>query len=222
MKINADLSQRAVVYSEELPWVNSPALGVQRRMLERDGEENGRATTIVRFAPNSSFPMHSHGGGEEFLVLSGVFSDEHGDHGPGTYIRNPVGSQHTPYSKEGCIIFVKLCQMSPEDQNYVCIDTNQAAWEPGPIAGLKVMPLHRFGTERVVLIEWEAGIHFPHHTHEDGSEVFVLEGVLEDEYGSYPKGTWFRYPVGSSHAAFSPSGCLLYAKGGHLLPDLKQ
>ncbi|MBC6480367.1 MAG: cupin domain-containing protein [Hormoscilla sp. GM7CHS1pb] len=222
-------------------------------MLERDGEEIGRATTIVRFAPNSSFPMHSHGGGEEFLVLSGVFSDEHGDHGPGTYIRNPVGSQHTPYSKEGCIIFVKLCQMSPEDQNYVCIDTNQAAWEPGPIfrsfpgaptllcrilrttwvgapetkvrgpiAGLKLMPLHRFGTERVFLIEWEAGIHFPHHTHEDGSEVLVLEGVLEDEHGSYPKGTWLRHPVGSSHAAFSPSGCLLYAKGGHLLPDLKQ
>lgn len=212
MKINADLNQHAVVYSEELPWVSSPAPGVERRMLERDGEEIGRATTIVRFASNSSFPMHSHGGGEEFLVLEGVFSDENGDYGPGTYIRNPVGSQHTPYSREGCTIFVKLCQMSPDDRNHVCINTNQAAWEPGEIPGIQRMPLHCFGRERVFLIKWEAGTHFPHHTHSDGSEVLVLEGVWEDEGGRYPKGTWLRSPVGSSHEPFSREGCLLYVK----------
>ncbi|HEY9660942.1 MAG TPA: cupin domain-containing protein, partial [Allocoleopsis sp.] len=102
MKLHADLSQRAVVVSEDLPWIDSPMPGVQRRMLERDGEEVARATSIVRYAPGSAFSPHTHGGGEEFLVLEGVFSDEQGDYPPGTYVRNPVGSTHTPSSREGC------------------------------------------------------------------------------------------------------------------------
>jgi anti-sigma factor ChrR (cupin superfamily) len=102
MNINADLGRRAVVYSEDLPWVDSPLPGVQRRMLERDGGEVARATSIVRYAPNSSFSPHTHGGGEEFLVLDGVFSDESGDFGPGMYVRNPPGSRHTPRSDAGC------------------------------------------------------------------------------------------------------------------------
>ena len=73
----------------------------ERRMLERDGEEVARATSVVRYAPNSSFDPHTHGGGEEFFVLDGVFSDEHGDFGPGTYVRNPPGSRHTPRQRQG-------------------------------------------------------------------------------------------------------------------------
>ena len=84
-------AKRAVVHSEELPWVDSPLPGVQRRMLERDGEEVARATSVVRYAPDSSFSPHSHGGGEEFLVLDGVFSDEHGDFGPGMLRAQPAG-----------------------------------------------------------------------------------------------------------------------------------
>jgi ChrR Cupin-like domain len=119
MKINSDLGQRAVVYSEELPWVASPLPGVERRMLERDGAEVARATSVVRYAPDSSFDAHVHGGGEEFLVLEGVFSDEHGDFGPGMYVRNPPGSRHTPRSGPGCTILVKLRHMDPDDQEYV-------------------------------------------------------------------------------------------------------
>jgi quercetin dioxygenase-like cupin family protein len=141
MKINADLSQRAVVHSEELPWIDSPLPGVQRRMLERDGGEVARATSIVRYAPDSRFVPHTHGGGEEFLVLDGVFSDEHGDFGPGMYVRNPPGSRHTPRSAKGCTILVKLRQMAPEDQEHVRIDTTRAPWQPGPVEGASVMPL---------------------------------------------------------------------------------
>ena len=141
MKINADLSQRAVVHSEELPWVESPLPGVERRMLERDGEEVARATSVVRYAPNSSFDPHTHGGGEEFFVLDGVFSDEHGDFGPGTYVRNPPGSRHTPGSAKGCTILVKLRQMDPDDQEHVRIDTTTAPWQRGPVEGAAVMPL---------------------------------------------------------------------------------
>ena len=104
MKINADLTQRAVVNTNALPWIDSPMAGVQRRLLDRDGDEVARATSLVRYAPGSYFSAHTHGGGEEFIVLEGVFSDEHGDFGPGTYVRNPVGSSHTPHSKDGATI----------------------------------------------------------------------------------------------------------------------
>ena len=110
-----------------------------------------RATSIVRYAPDSRFDPHTHGGGEEFLVLEGVFSDEHGDFGSGMYVRNPPGSRHTPQSGPGCIILVKLRQMDPEDQDYVRIDTTSAPWQPGPVEGAAVMPLFERKGERVAL-----------------------------------------------------------------------
>ena len=165
MKLHADLNQRVVVDSEALPWVESPESGVQRRMLERIGEEVARATSIVRFAPDSHFAAHTHGGGEEFLVLEGTFSDEEGDFGPGTYVRNPPGSRHTPKSEPGCTIFVKLWQMEPDDEASVRIDTNEAPWQLGEIDGLRLMPLYERGPERVTLMRLEPGVRCPRHQH---------------------------------------------------------
>jgi anti-sigma factor ChrR (cupin superfamily) len=191
-------------------------VGVQRRMLERDGEEVARATSVVRYAPNSHFSAHTHGGGEEFLVLEGIFSDEYGDYPAGTYIRNPVGSTHTPFSKEGCTILVKLWQMHPDDQQRVAIATKETPWANGLVKGLQVMPLHSYGTENVALVKWDAGTYFQPHMHLGGEEIFVVDGVFEDEFGAYPKGTWLRNPSGSRHMPFSKSGCLIYVKVGHL------
>ncbi|MEY3305658.1 MAG: cupin domain-containing protein [Pseudanabaena sp.] len=216
MKLHADLSQRVVVESESLDWVDSPMVGVQRRMLERDGEEVARATSVVRYAPDSHFSAHTHGGGEEFLVLEGIFSDEYGDYPAGTYIRNPVGSTHTPFSKEGCTILVKLWQMHPDDQQRVAIATKESPWANGLVKGLQVMPLHSYGTENVALVKWDAGTYFQPHMHLGGEEIFVVDGVFEDEFGAYPKGTWLRNPSGSRHMPFSKSGCLIYVKVGHL------
>ncbi len=216
MKINADLTERAVVQTNELPWVDSPMPGVQRRMIERDGKEVARATSLVRYAPGSYFSAHTHGGGEEFLVLEGVFSDEHGDFGPGSYVRNPVGSSHTPHSKDGATILVKLWQMQPEDQQQVTIDIHQAEWTPGLVPGLQVLPLHSYGTEQVALVKWAPGTQFQQHRHWGGEEIFVLEGVFADEQGMYPSGTWLRNPPGSVHTPFSDEGCLIYVKTGHL------
>jgi anti-sigma factor ChrR (cupin superfamily) len=216
MKLHADLSQRVVVSSDNLPWIDSPMPGVQRRMLERDGEEVARATSIVRYAPGSAFSAHTHGGGEEFFVLEGVFSDEHGDYPAGTYIRNPVGSIHTPSSKDGCTILVKLWQMDPNDQQRVAIATTQASWFSGLVEGLQVLPLHTYRTENAALVKWAPGTQFQHHSHLGGEEIFVLDGVFEDEFGSYPKGTWIRNPSGSCHTPLSRSGCLIYVKTGHL------
>jgi len=217
MRINMDFQQRVVIDTEAQAWIDSPAKGVQRRMLDRGGAEAGHATSLVRFAPDSYFPKHSHPGGEEFLVLEGTFSDDAGDCGPGTYVRNPVGSAHTPFTRDGCVIFVKLCQMDAVDQDFVRIDTAQATgWRPGPADGLALLPLHQFGGERVALVRWRPGTRYGLHEHMGGEEILVIDGTLGDEHGSYPPGTWLRMPPGSQHNPYSDQGCTIYLKTGHL------
>jgi anti-sigma factor ChrR (cupin superfamily) len=216
MRIHADLDRRAVVATTSLPWADSPRAGVHRRMLEREGAEVARATSLVRYAPGSRFAAHTHGGGEEFLVLDGVFSDEYGHYPAGTYVRNPVGSRHAPFSHEGCTILVKLRQMEEADQARVVVDTTAEPWQPGLVDGLEVLPLHSFGAEQVALVRWSPGTAFPSHGHPGGEEIFVLEGVFEDDQGTYPSGTWLRNPAGSRHTPFSREGCTIYVKTGHL------
>jgi predicted glycosyltransferase len=89
MELNANFSERVAIHADGVAWTPSPMPGVDRRMLDRIGGEIARATSIVRYAPNSKFSPHVHTGGEEFVVLEGVFQDEHGDFPAGSYIRNP-------------------------------------------------------------------------------------------------------------------------------------
>lgn len=219
MRLNADFEQRVVLRPEARRWVDSPMPGVERQMLDRIGEEVARATTIVRYAPGSRFSEHVHGGGGEFLVLEGTFSDETGDFPTGCYVRNPVGSAHAPHSADGCTILVKLHQFDPADQTRVSVQTRDAGFVPGLVPGLTVLPLHQWGTESVALVRWAPGTRFQPHQHFGGEEIFVLEGTFEDEHGQYPSGTWMRSPHGSIHTPFSEQGCLIYVKTGHLTPD---
>ncbi len=216
MELHADLSQRAVLDSSTLPWTASPMAGVERRMLDRCGEEVARATSIVRYVPRSRFERHSHGGGEEILVLEGTFSDEQGDYPVGTYLRNPVGSSHAPFSDEGCTLLVKLQQMHPADQQRLVIDTTRETWLPGLVPGLEVMPLHAFGSEHVALVRWAPGTVFQPHCHPGGEEIVVLAGVFQDNQGTYPAGSWLRNPPGSVHRPWSEAGCTIWVKTGHL------
>jgi anti-sigma factor ChrR (cupin superfamily) len=218
MQLNADFSQRALIRPADSPWVASPMPGVERRMLDRIGEEVARATSIVRYAAGSRFSEHQHPGGEEFLVLDGVFSDERGDYPAGTYVRNPIGSHHAPFSREGCTIFVKLMQFDEADDQPVVIDSTQAQWRPGLVPGLQVLPLHQHGTEHVALVRWAPGTYFNAHRHWGGEEILVLEGTFQDEFGDYPAGSWLRSPHLSQHTPFSEAGCLIWVKTGHL-PD---
>jgi len=217
MRINADLSQRAVVASDALPWVASPLPGVERRMLEREGAEVARVTSLVRYAPNSRFSAHTHSGGEEFLVLEGTFSDDYGDFPAGTYVRNPVGSKHTPHTDGGCLILVKLWWMHPDDQAFVRVDTaREDLWRPSETRGIEVMPLHRFGDESVALYRLAAGAELPPRDLPGGEEIFVLDGACRDVEGSYARGVWVRSPIGAAPALVSDEGCRLYVKRGHL------
>ncbi|GAK86355.1 hypothetical protein JCM19238_3945 [Vibrio ponticus] len=191
--INADFEQRVVIRPNDYQWVDSPMAGVERMMLDRVGDEVARATSLVRYAPNSRFSAHTHGGGEEFYVLEGTFSDEHGDYPAGSYVRNPIGTAHTPrIGADGATIFVKLQQFSHQDRQQINLNTHQLTWRQGLVQGLEVMPLHQFGSEQVALVKWAPNTQFNAHQHWGGEEVFVLEGVFCDEFGEYPAGTWIR------------------------------
>ncbi|WP_168012579.1 cupin domain-containing protein [Halomonas salinarum] len=220
MRLNADFSRRAVVRPDDYHWIESPVSGVERMMLDRVGDEVARATSLVRYAPDSTFPVHEHGGGEEILVLSGEFGDEHGRYPAGYYLRNPIGSRHAPrVGAEGATIFVKLHQFDPEDDVQLALDTRTAPWRPGRVEGVEVMPLHAFADERVRLERWASHTRGGERGLPGGAEYLVLEGCLHDADGAYPAGSWLRLPAGSRHAPFSEAlGALLYVKSGHLPP----
>ncbi len=218
MKINADFSKRAVVNSGTLPWVPSPLPGVERRMLERDGDEVARVTSLVRYAPASHFSRHTHSGGEEYMVLEGTFSDDYGDFPAGSYVRNPVGSKHTPRSDDGCVIFVKLWWMHPDDQDFVRVDTTRDdLWRSTDLPGVEVMELHSFEQESAAMYRLAAGATLPARDLPGGEEVFVVEGSCRDETGDYARGSWVRSPIGKAPALHTDGGCQVFVKRGHLL-----
>ena len=217
MELNADFSRRATMHGARLDWVPSPMAGVERRMLDRIGGEVARATSIVRYAPDSHFSPHTHGGGEEFLVLDGVFQDEHGDFPAGCYIRNPPGSAHRPGSDAGCVIFVKLWQFDPADRTHLRLDTSErpyAAADRRP--GVEILPLFADTVELVRLERWAPGaaieLDLP-----GGGEFLVLEGGFAERDEAFAPLSWLRLPAGDRLAATAgPQGCRLWIKTGHL------
>jgi ChrR Cupin-like domain len=213
MELNADFTQRAVIHGATLPWQTSPMPGVERRMLDRVGDEVARATTIVRYAPNSHFSPHTHGGGEEFLVLEGVFQDEHGDYPMGTYVRNPPTSSHTPGSAAGCVILVKLWQFDPSDRTQITIDTTQQPYITDLTRPhVSLMPLFSDDRESVRLERWAANAIIeqpaPH-----GLEIFVLQGSFIENSDVFQVYSWLRLPPHSHFQAQTGSaGCQLWLK----------
>ena len=213
--LNMNFNQRVVINTTEQAWQASPSKTVWRKPLEREAQESGHTTSVVKYDAGASFNQHSHPLGEEILVLEGVFSDEHGDYPAGTYIRNPPGSKHSPFSREGCVILVKLNQFNSADLEEVRIDTTSTPWLPGQ-GGLQVMPLHNFEHEHVALVKWPVGEVFKPHRHFGGEEIFVLSGTFKDEHGSYEKGSWLRNPHMSQHHPYVDEETVIWVKTGHL------
>jgi hypothetical protein len=214
MRIRANYTNQEHVLFDSVPWVPSPETGVERKMLERDGDEVARATSIVRYAAGSRFAEHVHDRGEEFIVLEGTFQDEHGDYPAGSYVRNPPGSRHRPFSQDGCVIFVKLRQFSEGDATPRCVRPEAGEWrrEPGPLV---VKDVHAFGDERVSLVEIapSANVVLPAGT--KGIELLVLRGSMEAAALPCPQYTWLRSP-GPALSVRSERGCLIWLKQGHL------
>ena len=218
MKLHADFDTQVLCHTDGMPWVNSPIPGVDRRMLDRIGDEVTRATSIVRYAPGSAFSPHVHGGGEEFLVLDGVFQDEHGDFPAGTYVRNPPTSSHTPASVEGCTIFVKLWQFDPDDRHQMRTDMNTAAMAPlTDQPGIGVSELFSDARETVTVEAWEADAT---RTLRDGggAELLLLSGSATLAGGEeLVANSWLRVPANAPVALTAgPIGARAWLKTGHL------
>ncbi|MCP4326974.1 MAG: cupin domain-containing protein [Alphaproteobacteria bacterium] len=217
--VNADFSRLAIVHTARAEWQPSPSPSVWRKRLDLTGpSESSRVTSVVRYDRDSAFPSHPHPDGEEILVLDGVFSDEHGDYPAGTYLLNPEGFAHAPFSTKGCVLFVKLQQYPGTARRQINIDTTTAEWRPAEGPGAYRLPLYGEDgyPETMRLFRLDPGAESPLHDHPGGEEIFVVSGDLHDEHGSYEAGSWIRYPAGSSHAARSTGGCTLYVKSGHL------
>jgi anti-sigma factor ChrR (cupin superfamily) len=217
--VNADFDTRIVIATETLPWVPSPQAGVERRLLDRIGGEVARATSLVRYARASEFPAHEHALGEEFLVLDGVFSDEHGDYPAGSYVRNPPGSLHAPRTGPGCTIFVKLRQMPTTETERVVCDTATLPWRMIR-SGVSCIRLYSSAGEEVSLERLVAGAVLAAEEQAGGEEIFVLSGTLADGEGIYGPATWIRNPAGHRRALRSQPGATYWVKRGHLRPAM--
>ncbi len=217
MELNTDFDQRVSVHAEAMDWVASPMPGVDRKMLDRIGDEVARATSIVRYAPGSHFSAHTHGGGEEFLVLDGVFQDEHGDYPAGTYVRNPPETSHTPGSEPGCTIFVKLWQFDPGDRKQFHVFTGGEAFQNDPAReGVSVLKLHDHTSEQVSIERWGSDISVDLYA-KDGMELFVVEGSFDEGGERFGKHSWLRLPKGAKSLAIAgPEGATVWIKRGHL------
>lgn len=221
MLINADFKATVVVTPDDYHWVDSPQTGVRRVMLDRIGQEQARATSLVRYAPGSAFPPHRHPGGEEILVLEGTFSDERGDFPQGSYLRNPPGSWHAPASREGCLILVKLWQMDAAETAPLHVDTRiPQAWARR--AGRGTCHLFTSVHEHVRIERMPPGPPvFPRP--EAAAELLVLDGALhlirQHQPRHLPAGSWVRAGGPDAGACLSSlragaQGATVYVKQG--------
>jgi anti-sigma factor ChrR (cupin superfamily) len=213
--LNGDLSVRVSMDPQKMTWTPSPSGTVWRKRFHRVGPaESGQVTSLVRYEPNSRFPRHEHPDGEEILVLEGVFSDEHGDWHAGTYLLNPEGFSHAPFSKPGCELFVKLRQFPGRDRQHLVIDTNAVTERPGTAAGISVRPLYEQSgfSDTMRLERWTPGTRVDRNL-PLGAEFFVVHGDLRTDTTLGAQG-WLRLPAGSRFVAESTEGCVLYVKEG--------
>lgn len=217
--LNGDMRKRVAARTSALDWQPSPSGTVWRKRLHLvGGAESGQVTSLVRYEKGATFAAHDHPEGEEILVLEGVFSDEHGDWPAGTYLLNPEGFRHAPFSEPGCLLFVKLRQYAGPGRHHVALCTNDVAWAPGDLPGVdqKILYTHPEFPDVTRLERWAPGTAVEIPERAEGAEIFALEGSFEDGSGTYDALSWLRIPEGEVHEVTTREGCTLYIKTGAL------
>jgi len=215
--LNADLSRRITVDTRAMGWTESPGGHVLRKRVHLSGPaESGQVTSVVRYVAGARFPPHDHPEGEEILVLDGVFSDEHGDWPAGTYLLNPEGFRHGPFSEQGCTLFVKLRQFPGQDRIHIATQTNNMPWieKTGGQVSCKELYTQQPYTDRMRLECWDSAAARGEIAFPMGAEFFVLKGGFEDQFGSYRSHSWLRIPAGESVTPTGGQYCEVYIKEG--------
>lgn len=219
MRINDDFTRPVIVHAARQEWVPSPAAGVERRMLFRIGDEKARATSIVRYAPGSAFPRHTHTGGEEFVVLDGVFQDEHGDYPAGAYIRNTPGTSHVPASKGGCTIFVRLWQFRADDQAQTVRQPGEGQRVPARAGAAVATLLFDDGHEEVRFEDWRQDASVTVENTK-GLELLLVSGGLRVGKETLEPQAWVRLPAGMAlDAQATHDGARVWIKRGPLMHE---
>ncbi len=220
-EINADPNAVIVIQTNNLPWEATEHPGVWQKVLERVNDpKKGRETSIVKFDANTKLPTEVLAQRQDILVVAGTYSDEHGDYGVHTFIRNQAGFRHTPSSRSGCVLFVKRRVHFRDETERIVIDPKNAKWVDFPHRSASVLHLYRdaHGIETARIGVMGPNGNIPTHDHAMGEESFTLEGCLKDEKYSFDAGTWFRFPIGVPHTPFTKdAGCKMLIREGDLV-----
>lgn len=187
------------------------------------------------------FPKHTHIGGEEFLVLEGTFHDQYGSFPTGSYVRNPIGTEHAPWVEDdGCTIMVKLLQMDDPTSAALQLDTPlHIQWETAKTEigqsveyGTVAQIYTNDRTGEIVEICWiDPNSMLPADIKcIGGEELFLISGSLElvDQSNgtneTYHKWGWMRFPPKTTEETWperqplvaGATGAVVYRKTGHL------
>lgn len=71
------------------------------------GPPTGPSVAILRYQAGAGVPRHRHAGLETITVLEGVQSDENGDYPAGSVVLNAPGSEHSVWTKAGCVVLIQ-------------------------------------------------------------------------------------------------------------------
>ena len=217
LSLNGNLAMRVAVDTQSMDWLESPGGHVLRKRVHGVGPaESGQVTSVVRYAPGAVFPEHDHPEGEEILVLDGIFSDEHGDWPAGTYLLNPEGFHHGPFSRAGCTLLVKLRQYPGADRIHVALQSNDQPWASSIRKNVAWKKLYAQApyTDHMRIESWSSPAAMGQLNFPQGAELFILQGSFADEFGSYPTHSWLRIPAGGHITPSSEEYCELYIKEG--------
>ncbi|VAW52289.1 hypothetical protein MNBD_GAMMA05-155 [hydrothermal vent metagenome] len=212
-EINADFNVPVSVETKISEWQVSSITG-KKKCFERIEKNRSCLTMLVQLPAGRSFKKFGHNWGVEFFVLSGFFSDSDRDYNAGCYMRNLAGTYHDVFTRDGCIVLLKLGWFQPLDRKRIVIESknSEARWLTVSEPGISRLVLHHFSEESVDLyrIRSECWLTFRHKKH--GLELFVCEGTITVKGKCYEVGDWLRYPAGSRVKVSAIGDVCLYAK----------
>ena len=94
------------------------------------------------------------------------------------------------------------------------MDTLGGDWHTGD-AGQQLLQLHSHDREQARMAR-AAQDNATLSTNDEGTEVFVIAGSVEDEDGTYNAGTWIRNPIGFEQPLVLNKESLAWLKAGHI------